>query len=226
MSIRKIKGIQSEFSILPNKTLNDSLSWGAKGLLAYLCSKPDDWKVSVQQLINHSADTAKPVKRDGTYALINELIDKGYIRRERTKGGGYSKTDYIVSPKPLTDNPDPVYPDPVEPTLQSKDIKQSKETNKTSKAGGVPYDDIADLYNSYIGDDFPKVLKVTDKRKALIRKFYSNMDKDIDKVKSYFEFFSDNAPVFYRGENNRNWKANFEYIIKEETVQKCREDAL
>lgn len=122
MAIRKVKGLESSFSILPNHTINAPLSWSAKGLLAYLLSKPDDWSVSVAQLINHSKLSSRPTMRDGTYAIINELMEKGYIQRERTNGGGYSKTEYTVSSIPieqkqLTDNPVMV-----EPTLQSKEL--------------------------------------------------------------------------------------------------------
>ena len=124
MGIKKVKGIESDFSILPNQTINYPLSWSAKGMLAYLLSKPDDWSVSVQQLINHSADSSRPTGRDGTYAIINELIDKGFVRRVRTEGGGYSKTDYLVSSKPLPENPDQDNPDPDKTTLQSKDINK------------------------------------------------------------------------------------------------------
>ena len=123
--------MESDFVILPNSALNDSLSWSAKGLLAYLCAKPDDWTVSTQQLINHSALSARPTARDGTYAIINELLDKGYMKRSKSTGEGYSKTDYEVCAKPLPSNPDQDNPLVDEPTLQSKELKLSKEVKQT-----------------------------------------------------------------------------------------------
>lgn len=132
MTIKKIRGMESDFVILPNSALNDSLSWSAKGLLAYLCAKPDDWTVSTQQLINHSALSARPTARDGTYAIINELLDKGYMKRSKSTGEGYSKTDYEVCAKPLPSNPDQDKPLVDEPTLQSKELKQSKDSIQTN----------------------------------------------------------------------------------------------
>jgi len=132
MAIKKIRGMESDFVILPNSALNDSLSWSAKGLLAYLCAKPDDWTVSTQQLINHSALSDRPTARDGTYAIINELLSKGYMRRSKSVGEGYSKTDYEVSAQPLPSKPLPDNPLVDEPTLQSKDIIQSKEVKQTN----------------------------------------------------------------------------------------------
>lgn len=133
MTIKKVSGLENNFSILPNDTINAPLSWAAKGLLSYLLSKPDDWNVSVAALVNHSKLSLRPTGRDGTYAIINELLEKGYMQRERTKGGGYSTTDYTVSStpcKPLPENPDQDNPDPDKPTLQSKESLQRKDLNK------------------------------------------------------------------------------------------------
>lgn len=116
-----------------------------------------------------------------------------------------------------------------EMSQEKRDIKKTDnglDKIRRDKKENIPYQQVADLYNSCIGDGFPKVEKVTTKRKPLIQKFYRNMDSDLDKVKAYFEYFGSNSPAFYRGDNNRGWKANFDYIIKEDTVQKCREDVL
>ena len=133
-TIRKVKGIETEFSILPNATLNDSLSWNAKGLLAYLCSKPEDWTVSVKQLCNHSKLSCRPTGRDATYSIIKELIAKGYMIRIQGRGDGkFNNTEYLVSSTPLTDFQEAVQDSPltdlpytVNPTLQSKDSNKVK----------------------------------------------------------------------------------------------------
>jgi len=137
MSIKKVRGLESNFSIIPNDTINDSLSWGAKGLLTYLCSKPDDWSVSVQQLCNHSKLSSKPTGRDGTYTVINELISKGYMQRVQARTvGQFANAEYIVSATPLTDSPhtdkaDTAEPLTANPTLQSKEIyKEQIDTKK------------------------------------------------------------------------------------------------
>ena len=134
MTIRKITGAEGGFCIVPNDTLNDTLSWAAKGLLAYLCSKPDDWSVSVQQLVNHSKESAKPTGRDGTYSLLNELIEAGYVRRiESRVNGRYVGNEYLVSPTPFPPETYTAKPLPTEPTLQKKEInKERLEQNNNS----------------------------------------------------------------------------------------------
>lgn len=144
MTIRKVKGLDSQFTITPNSTINDSLSWAALGLLTYLCSKPDDWQVSPAQLVKHSERSERPTKRDATYSIINELISKGYMKRVQSNDNGrFGKCDYLVSNVPFTDNPeehnkphtDLPYTDgpyPAKPTQQSKDLKQSKERTQST----------------------------------------------------------------------------------------------
>jgi hypothetical protein len=59
---------------------DEDLSWKAKGLLSYLLSKPDDWEVYINQLTSASADG-----RHSTRSGIKELIEAGYIVRERDR---------------------------------------------------------------------------------------------------------------------------------------------
>ena len=55
---------------------DDRLSYKAKGILAYLLSKPDDWKVIVGNLVNNSTDGKAAV-----YAGLKELKECGYYKK-------------------------------------------------------------------------------------------------------------------------------------------------
>lgn len=153
VTIRKATGLEGGFSIIPNETLNDCLSWEALGLLAYLCSKPDDWEVSVAHLTNHSSRGKHPSGREKTYRILEELKQAGYMRKvtKRVKGR-FVGVDYIISPtrlehppshtqKPLkqhkaesdqgdlpyTGLPDTGLPDTANPTQQSKDSYKERK---------------------------------------------------------------------------------------------------
>lgn len=52
------------------------LSYKAKGILAYLLSKPDNWKVIIGNLVNSSADGKASV-----YAGLKELKECGYYQK-------------------------------------------------------------------------------------------------------------------------------------------------
>jgi len=102
---------RQRFVIVDQATVEDTrLSWAARGLLAYLLSRPDDWKVLVNDLKKRGN-----LGRDGIYALLRELRSAGYVRFERNRDdqGRMRGGTYIVSevPAPLTDSPDVAGPD-------------------------------------------------------------------------------------------------------------------
>lgn len=92
--------------VMMDKTFlqDERLSYKAKGLLAYLLSKPDDWKVIVGNLVNSSKDGKASV-----YAGLKELKEYGYyekvpIRNEQgTRIIRWESTVYEVPPSLLTD---------------------------------------------------------------------------------------------------------------------------
>ncbi|AIO85210.1 Uncharacterised protein [Burkholderia pseudomallei] len=113
------------------------LSWAARGMLVHLLVKPDSWRVSVQALVNETADAGLSSGRDAVYRILRELQDAGYLSRGQTKseGGSFEAMDYIVSEipnAPLTENPEaaprpglpltglPCTADPIQASTKSK----------------------------------------------------------------------------------------------------------
>jgi hypothetical protein len=133
MSIRKVKGLESDFTIVPNQAINDKLSWAARGMLLYLCSKPDDWEVNITDLVNQTTGTAKRSGRDAVRKIMDELVECGYMRKTQKRiSGKFQNVDHEVSFKPFTENPYTVNPSTVNPTQQSTDITKygiNKESN-------------------------------------------------------------------------------------------------
>ena len=123
MSIRKIKGLESNFTIVPNKAINDKLSWAARGMLLYLCSKPDDWQVNITDLVNQTTGTAKRSGRDAVRKIMDELVECGYMRKTQARiSGKFQNVDHEVSFQPFTGNPYTVNPSTANPTQQSTDL--------------------------------------------------------------------------------------------------------
>lgn len=123
MSIRKVKGLESDFTIVPNKTINDKLSWAARGMLLYLCSKPDDWEVCITDLVSQTTGSAKRSGRDSVRKIMDELVECGYMRKTQNRiAGRFQNVDHEVSFLPFTENPYTVNPSTVNPTQQSKDL--------------------------------------------------------------------------------------------------------
>lgn len=72
------------FTRIENSTLQDTrLSWKARGLLAYMLSKPDNFRFYLEELTKHAPDGLASVR-----AGIKELESLGYVKRfpNREKG--------------------------------------------------------------------------------------------------------------------------------------------
>lgn len=79
----KIKKIDVPFAQVANQVLNDSrLSWKAKGIFAYIQSKPEVWDFSSDRMAEDATDGRK-----STLAGINELIEVGYLTRKKNADG-------------------------------------------------------------------------------------------------------------------------------------------
>lgn len=81
------------FTRIRNEALGDTrLSWKARGILAYLLSKPDNWKVILSHLETQSDDDGRAAVRDG----LADLVKFGYLVRTglRTDVGKFGGVDY------------------------------------------------------------------------------------------------------------------------------------
>ena len=73
----RVKKQPKHFVVLDKTFLQDSrLSCKAKGILAYLLSKPDDWKVIVGDIVNNCADGKAAI-----YSGLKELKEYGYYEK-------------------------------------------------------------------------------------------------------------------------------------------------
>jgi hypothetical protein len=72
---------ESDFTIIGNSALQDgSLSWTARGLLAYMLSLPPGWNIHERELLAHTTD-----KRLATHNAMKELIQAGYVFKKQGK---------------------------------------------------------------------------------------------------------------------------------------------
>lgn len=129
MAVLRIHKKQQNFVILDKTCLNDeSLSWGAKGLHAYLLSLPDDWKVRVSDL----KDRAKN-GRDAVRGLLCELEQAGYIQKSISRdnaNGRFGGIEYLVLEIPVSKDQDRT-PDTENP-FSAKNEQNTPGTEKPS----------------------------------------------------------------------------------------------
>ena len=133
---------KKRFSIIDNQVIeNKNLSWGARGLLEYMLSKPDDWKFYMSELITHSNKDG----RDKTYGFMDELKKYGYVTRKqkRNSNGKFGNQDLIVTDSPLTGFPDTVKPDTDKPDTANPTLLNTDSTNTELTNTDVDDDDTA-----------------------------------------------------------------------------------
>lgn len=106
---RTVKNEDHPFVMMDRRPLeNPALSWRAKGVLAYLLSRPDNWTVRVGDLVKRSTDGVFSIR-----SAIRELEAAGHVHRKEERD---PKTKRIVqyvlevyelpfATKPLTNLP-------------------------------------------------------------------------------------------------------------------------
>lgn len=96
--IRVAKNPDNPFVMIDRRPIeNPKMSWKAKGLLAYLLSRPDDWVVRFRDLVNRSPDGAHTVR-----AAMKELKEAGHVQVVAEREGGRVKR-WIYTIKELPD---------------------------------------------------------------------------------------------------------------------------
>jgi predicted transcriptional regulator len=115
---------------MENSFFEDSrISMKAKGILGYLLTKPDYWKLQVNDIVKHCTEG-----RSSIYSGIKELMEAGYIFREEIRiDGNFSGYNYYIFENPNLNNlksphsgnTDTVFTDTVFTNTQNCDISNN-----------------------------------------------------------------------------------------------------
>ena len=99
---------KGNYTILPNEfLLDETISDKARGVLARLLSRPDNWNLNINYLVKTGKDGHTAIR-----SAIRELEDAGYIRKDVTRheNGRIIGVEYIIresSVKSCEDRPAP-----------------------------------------------------------------------------------------------------------------------
>lgn len=110
------------FMMLRATAQHRALSYEARGVLAYLLSKPNDWEVKVKDLQQEGCG------RDKVYRILRELETFRYLTRELIRVNGTVKgIEYVVYESPFPEKPDTAQPDTANTEHTNNRSKQSTE---------------------------------------------------------------------------------------------------
>ncbi len=136
-----------------------------------------------------------------TVGNVNESIEQPNNNRKDTLGKPYG------------------YPNPTnKKEKENKNIELEEELEgntegeeKTAEPP-VPYQDIADMYNQICGSKLSRINRISDNRKKHLQARWKEVSESIDEFKRLFEITEESK--FLTGNNDRNWKADFDWLIK------------
>ena len=94
----------------------------------------------------------------------------------------------------------------------------------------TPFNEIKNAYNSTLGDVLPRVRTLTDSRRRTLKARWSDRIKSRKGLRSdtlefwqaLFNHINESCP-FLTGRNDRNWRADFDFIIKKKNFVKIIE---
>lgn len=117
----------SNFTQISNHILNDNnLSLKAKGLIAFMLSKPDKWKFSIEAIATQCKEGVSVVK-----AAVKELQQNKYLKicPVKNKKGVIQRWEYYLSHYPVNDFPHVDYPHVGFPHVDSPHVDNRPTSN-------------------------------------------------------------------------------------------------
>ncbi|EHK2853858.1 hypothetical protein J7X11_002280 [Vibrio parahaemolyticus] len=137
MAIRKAKQ-KSRFTQIPNETLQDTnLTFEARGVLALLLSKPEDWVIHKSWIQKQSPKCG----RDKLTRILKELQDCGYLEKDPVRGskGTFEGMDWLLyeTPNRKTEKPSPDNRGNGKPTPTNTDLYTNTDINKDRDIRGT-----------------------------------------------------------------------------------------
>jgi len=149
--------------------------------------------------------------------LTSNGIQKRYLVTYKQLKRSYipMKESYLLINSELTDIITELIPDEdkVIPELmqQRKGKEMKREETDEEKTPPIPYENIKNLYNEICGS-LTQIRSLSDNRKKKLKTRWQQLDCNIDNFRDVFERVESSS--FCKGNNDRGWKADFDWIIK------------
>jgi hypothetical protein len=197
--------IKTKYSVIPNDLVNNlEISLKAKGLFAYIQSKPDGWDFSAERIAKYLKEGLQSVS-----SALKELEKSGYlIRQKKQNEWGHWEIEYVLNEIPAPENPapgNPVYGNPTYgnpmPGKHPNNTKQLNTKQDYKERVKTRRDDIFDLWFKYKAE---KKQKYTESGKtALLKKWDYVTDDQLEDFINH-SMANNYSGIFEKSLNNNN----------------------
>ena len=221
----------SKYTTISNGFLRDNnLSLKAKGFLTVIMALPDDWDFSIKGICSVLKEGKTAI-----YGVVQELKENRYCKTtpSRDEKGLILGLDYMFYEEPYEEEPNKEEPQQDNPHSENRDMdnmpqlntKDDKENNRTkdlpnkeekdksfSKKEHIDYDAIVKCWNE-TNPTLSNVKMLNNKRKEQIRNLLASNNATVDDLMKAIKIISMSS--FCQGKNDRNWRASFDWLIKD-----------
>lgn len=239
------KFIANSFQI-PNAVVDELMAnMSANALRCYLLitRKTTGWGKQSDRISASQFMQALGIKDKRTvYSALSELVELNLINAIKNNGEITEYSLILDEPEPVTINAgtknDTSSNECTEPVAKNVPATSSKKCTstkyniknnitKTKNDIDIDFDLVMDAYNDAVENRLPQIQKMTTARKNAVKKLLKEFEQPtFQNLANYFYDFVEQATPFYFGENDRNWRAYFDYIVKPKTYLKFAEGRL
>lgn len=143
------------------------------------------------------------VTKSGT-KKVTKLVTASVTKKEHTKDISKDKI-----------NKTPLPPD------GGDDGQEKLERRKPER---IDYESFLEAYNAEVGERLPHAVAVNEKRKRRLKKIIPQLKTpNVEGFRAYVRAFVHQAKPFYFGDNNTGWTADFDYLLRDDTLTGVRE---
>jgi len=199
--------IKRRYGTIPNDLLNSSdISFKAKGLYAYIQSKPENWEFSAERI-------SKQVKEGlpSVVSALKELETFGYLVRKRYQNNrGFWIVDYLLYEIPIEENLYTGNPIQENPNIGNTTNYSNKDFSK--KDNNIYNNKKEDIVKEQVPTFYERVLEFENLLEGELENFYSYWnEKSLKNGKSRWEsekFFDISRRVKTWMQNQNKFKQN------------------
>lgn len=180
-----IKKYDTGYTQVLNKVLLDeNLSLKAKGLYAYLFSKPDGWQFHIDVMEKELKESKGQIR-----TIIKELLDLGYIERKQVNENG-------------------VFGGIVYEFIKQNDIEKPC-TEKPAYGNTLTHNNIYNLNNTYnLKKENNKKKKFSPPTLEDVKEYSLSRNRP-DLAEKFYDYFNATDWVDSNGKEVKNWKGKF-----------------